>query len=131
MPYAVALRTFRGRYGFIQAGEKFNCEEGYFKQLAKNRLVELAKPGTEAPADPGPSKDRNIPQAPGRGGNEAPGGQGNPPAETTDPTLTGGAVLTSASLPAGQASRGKTLMPSGAGARKGTPTPRKPKGAGA
>jgi hypothetical protein len=107
----------------VRAGETFNCEEGYFRALKKNGLVELATAQTE----PGPSRDRNIPQAPGRGGKEQPGGQGNPPVETTVPTRDGGKVLTSASLQAGPASRRKTLLGSVPGARKGTSTPRKPK----
>lgn len=123
MPLVKALKTFKGRYGYVQAGDTFNCEDAYFKALKANGLVELDTKKTE----PGPSRDRNIPQAPGRGGKEQPGGQGNPPVETTDPTQDGGKVLTSASLQVGLASRRKTLLGSAPGARKGTPTPRKSK----
>ena len=124
MPMAKALKSFKGRYGFVQAGEIFNCEQGYFDALKKNKLVELATTGNE----PGPSNDRNIPQAPGRAGKERPGGQGNPPADM-DPKPAGGTVLTSASLQAGPASHRKTLVGSVGGVRKGTSTPRKPKAA--
>lgn len=124
MPYVEALKTFKGRLGSVNKGDKFNCDEGYFKALKKNGLVKVA--GNE-PAEPGPTKDRNIPQAPGRAGkDQAGGGQGNPSAEP-DPTRTGGQVLTSSSLRADLASRERTLQPSEPGGRKGTPTPRKKK----
>lgn len=133
MPYVEALKTFKGRLGHVNRGDKFNCDEGYFRALKKNGLAALPKPTGEekTPAnEPGPVNDRNIPRAPARAGKEGAGeDQGSPPAETSDPTRTDGQVLTSSSLRADLASRKKTLPVSVPGGRKGTPTPRKGKSA--
>jgi hypothetical protein len=118
MPEARALKTFHSRYGLIRAGTVFTCAPDYFKALAKNNLVAEEKPG-----EPGPSKNRNVPEAPGRSGKEpaAPGksapGTGQPPAS--------GSGLTSASLRAGRASPKKTSPKSAGGAKK-TEKPKAP-----
>lgn len=122
MPEVRALRSFRGRYGHIRAGQTFTAEPNYAAQLQRNKLVVVV----DESKDPGPSKDRSRPEAPHRGGKETPG-KGNP-AQPTDPQQSAdGKVITSASVQAGQASRKKTSLQSVAGGRRGTPTPRKGK----
>lgn len=110
MPEVRALRSFKGRYGSIRAGQTFNCEPGYLVQLLRNKLV-IA---TGNPGEPGPSKDRSIPEAPHRGGKDK-GGKDTDPSNPSGQGAGSGNALTSASLPAGQASRRKTVMQSGAG----------------
>lgn len=136
MPEVRALKSFKGRYGHIRAGQTFTAEPNYAAQLMRNKLVVV----TDATQEPGPSKDRDRKGAPGRGGKDGEG-KGSPvPPTDPQPPAAGGAI-TSASVQAGRASRPKTLPLSGAGGRRGTPTPRKkaktktsstpPKGAGA
>lgn len=121
MPEVLALRSFRGRYGPIRRGQQFTAEPGYASQLIRNKLVRVVQEGK----DPGPSKNRDKGEPPGRGGKDETG-KDAPPTDPQPPA--GGKALTSASVQAGQVSRRKTLPLSGAGARRGTPTSRKPKG---
>lgn len=123
MPEARALRTFKGRYGVIRAGTVFHADPGYLAQLQRNKLAE---PCDTQQRQPGPSKDRSIPSAPEKKrGNEEPGkGKKDPGTAQTEGN---GRGITSASLPVGRASTKKTSTTSAAGARKGTPTPRKKK----
>jgi hypothetical protein len=121
-----ALKSFRGRYGDIKAGEKFNADPGYVTALNKRKDNPLVKVLDDR-EEPGPSKDRNKGDAPGRAGKVNPGDQGRAPASDTAQTQDAGKVLTSQSLPAGPASRKKTAAPSQRGGRRGKPTPRKGK----
>jgi hypothetical protein len=109
-----ALKTFTGRYGTIRAGTVFNCEPGYFQSLAKNNLVTAEITKDAAARTPGPSKDRNIPEAPHRGGKENPGEQGQAPGVTVRP-LDVGAGQQSSSLRADLALQEKTSNRSAAG----------------
>lgn len=120
MPEARALRTFKGRYGTIRAGSLFQAEPGYLAQLVKNKLAEAT--GDE----PGPSKDRNIPEAPqkkGKPGKEP--GEKEAIAPDTEQTAGSGQGVTSASLQAGRASTKKTSKRSGAGGKGKAPPPKK------
>lgn len=121
MPEVRAIKSFKGRYGHIRKGQQFTAEPNYARQLRDNKLVKIL----EEKPEPGPSKNRDKGDAPGRGGKD-PTGKDAPP---TDPQRSAdGQAITSASVQAGQASRRKTLPLSGAGGRRGTPTARKPKG---
>lgn len=121
-----ALKTFQGRYGKIRAGEVFNAEPGYVVGLNKRKGHPLVQVLDERD-EPGPAKDRNKGEAPGRAGKEHPGDQGRAPASDTAGQQGGGQALTSQSLPAVPASRGKIAAPSPRGGRRGKPTPRKGK----
>lgn len=121
-----ALKTFKGRYGSIKAGEKFNAEPGYVTSLNKrngNPMVQVLDERDE----PGPSKDRSKGEAPGRAGKENPGDQGRAPVSDTGQTPAAGTGITSRSLPAVPVSRKRIAAPSLRGGRKGKPTPRKGK----
>jgi hypothetical protein len=121
-----ALKTFKGRYGSIKAGEKFNAEPGYVTSLNKrkgNPLVEVLN----AQDEPGPKEDRNKGDAPSRAGKVPHGDQGQAPASDSGQVPGAGKALTSQSLPAVPASRKKTAAPSQRGGRRGKPTPRKGK----
>lgn len=122
MPEVRALRSFTGRYGRIRTGQTFAAEPGYAAALKRNKLVEY----TGKPGEPGPQKDRSIPEAPDRGGKDDKG-TGRPAKSTAPQPLTGGKGITSSSAPAAPASRPRTSSTSKAGGRKGTPTPRKGK----
>lgn len=123
MTDVTALASFRSRYGQIRKGQQFSAEPGYAKQLERNKLVKIKAEGEQ----PGPSKNRNIPEAPARGGKDEQG-QGGPIEPKSDPQQkTGGQGITSASLQAGRVSAKKTSRKSAAGGRRGTPTPRKGK----
>lgn len=82
MPFAKALKSFRGRYGLIRAGTQFNCEPGYFAALEKKGWVQEVKgekpkdPAPEKRREPAPDKNRKKPDAPNRAGKvgAAPGG---------------------------------------------------------
>lgn len=65
---ALALKSFRGRYGLIRAGTTFNCAPGYFEALLKNGWVKAADAPAAPPPAPTPSKNRQIPEAPKRAG---------------------------------------------------------------
>lgn len=120
-----ALKTFNGRYGRINKGQTFNAEPGYVQQLNKrksNPMVEVLERD-----EPGPSSDRSKgSEAPGRAGKDAPPAGDRKPAGSEGRSDDGQAI-TSASLPAGRASRKKTSPKSGTGGRQGTATPRKAK----
>lgn len=110
-----ALKTFRGRYGLIRTGTQFDCDPGYYRQLSRNGMVELVE--STKPADPGPSENRDLEQAPNRAGKSTAGGQGKPPADTVPPPA-GGRAITSRSLRQDLASRRKTSTSSSGGASK-------------
>lgn len=121
-----ALKTFKGRYGSIKAGEKFNAEPGYVTALNKrkgNPMVQVLDERDE----PGPKEDRNKGDAPGRAGKGNPGDQGRAPVSDSGQVPAAGTGITSRSLPAVPASRKKTAAPSQRGGRRGKPTPRKGK----
>lgn len=119
-----ALKTFRGRYGLIRAGNVFECEPGYYKQLAKMGMVQkepertLDEPGQppdpNKPDNPGPSKDRDAKGPPFPPGKSPPGVARKPPGDTARRTG-GGQALTSRSLRADLRSRGKTSKKSDGG----------------
>lgn len=127
MPDVRALKSFKGRYGHIRAGQTFAAEPGYAKQLQRSKLAVIIEDDAK---DPGPSQDRDRKEAPQRGGKEGQG-SGNPPkqsdASTVPPPLGDGQAITSSSLPAVRASTKPTSPKSVAGGRKRTPTTRKPK----
>lgn len=119
MPEVLALKSFKGRYGQIRAGQQFNAEPGYAAQLKRNKLITFLGEADE----PGPTKNRDKGDAPGRGGKEGQG-KGNP-AKPTDPQPSDdGQAITSASVQAARVSPKKTLPKSAVGGRRGTPTPR-------
>jgi hypothetical protein len=121
-----ALKTFKGRYGSIKAGEKFNAEPGYVTALNKrkgNPMVKILSDRDE----PGPTDDRSKGDPPGHAGKEKPGAQGRTPAGDTGQPPAAGTGITSRSLPAGPVSRKRIAVPSQRGGRKGKPTPRKGK----
>ena len=127
---AKALKTFRGKYGMIRAGSKFNCAPGYFEELKKLKMVTEWTGGKDAndpppilPRDPGPSENASIPEAPATAGKElaASSGQTASSESTYKPNDSGrrradGKALTSRSLRADLASRKKTSSESGTGA---------------
>lgn len=125
MPEVRALRSFKGRYGHIRAGQTFTAEPNYAAQLKRNKLVVIVGGEGEKGKEPAPSKNRDKGNAPARGGKDQTG-KDAPPTDPRAPAA--GQTITSASVQAGQASRPKTLPLSGAGGRRGTPTARKPKG---
>lgn len=123
-----ALKSFDSKplRQHIRAGMTFNCEPRYAQELKKNKLVEILSAENDAgPGEPGPSSNKRIPVAPSTGKDlgkgqtppAAPGGQGQDP--------TGGPEQKSASLPAGQVSRAKTVTSSSVGGRRGVVTPRR------
>lgn len=119
---ARALKTFKGRYGLIRQGTVFECEPGYFKALAKNAMVEEAKPH-EAAQVIEPEKNRAIPRAPKPEKKDQPPADSRKPPGGTAPRTAAGRATTSHSLRADLASRKKTLIGSGAGeAAKTNPT---------
>lgn len=96
MPLVKALKTFRGRYGMIRAGTSFNSDPRYAAALKKKGWLEVVEGGDEQPApdekkQPGPDKNRQVPQAPSRAGKDLAAGKG----ATLPPTgpLTSRAVL--------------------------------------
>lgn len=126
---AVALKTFRGRYGLIRAGTTFNCAPAYFEALASNDppWVKLADaPAAPIAPAPGPDKNRRIPEAPKRAGksgaatatrggkskSENTGSSANP----TEPPPAAGGPLTSRSLRRDLRSRAKIAVGSATGA---------------
>lgn len=120
MPEVRALKSFKGRYGHIRAGQTFTAEPSYAQSLMRNKLVVV----TGAAGEPGPSKNRDRKEAPGRGGKDGEG-QGRPVPPTDPQPPAAGGTITSASVQAGRVSRPKTLPLSGAGGRRGTPSSRK------
>lgn len=79
MPLVKALKTFRGKYGLIRTGTTFNSDPRYADQLKKKGWLEVVGEGeqpAEKPEDPKPSKNRNIPKAPARGGKDSAAGKG-------------------------------------------------------
>lgn len=96
MPMARALTTFNGRYGTIRKGVIFNCDPNYFRALLRNKMVEETtdQPEPDKKPEPGPSKDRNVPAAPGK----AQAGDGVRTPAATDPRPAGGMDVTSRSL---------------------------------
>lgn len=109
-----ALKTFSGKYGLIRAGTTFNSEPEYFKRLQKNGLA-VAADEQEKPGAPGPSKNRNIPAAPGNGGKGEPGAKGQTTPGSSGRPPDAGKGQKSASLRADLASRGKTSGKSASG----------------
>lgn len=123
MPYVRALASFSGKYGPIRNGQTFNCDPHYASQLKRNKLITII-----SETQPGPSKDRAIPEAPQRGGKDDQGnGSPSAPKSTAPQPPDAGPVLTSASVQAGQASTARTLELSASGGRQGKSTPRTPK----
>jgi hypothetical protein len=126
---AKALKSFRGRYGLIRAGSTFNCEPGYYGQLAKKGWVEAAKGGPEPESaqkpGPGPADNRDKGGAPNKAG-KGEAGTGKPPAQPKGPPVDakgtgrrrgGGAGVTSRSLRQDLPSRDKTQNSSDAGGK--------------
>lgn len=121
-----ALRSFNGRYGHIRVGQIFSSAPNYAQDLMRNGLVELLK-------EPGPEKDRAIPEAPKRA--EEPPPVRPPPTEppsgkdgataSSERAPASGKGRTSSSLRADLASRRKTRKASEAGATA-TPDPDAP-----
>lgn len=137
---AKALKTFRGKYGMIRAGSKFNCAPGYFAELKKLKMVTEWTGGKDAkddpPAtdetardpldirDPGPSENASIPEAPATAGKDqaAPSGQTTSSESAPTQSDTGrrrgaGRPLTSQSLRRDLQSRKKTSSESAPGAK--------------
>lgn len=112
MPLARAKRTFQGRYGMVRAGNVFNCEPGYFADLKRNGLVEEVAAAAAGAADPGPSENASIPDAPARAGKEL--GAGAAPTSSV-PLPAAGSAVTSRSLRRDLASRAKTSKRSESG----------------
>lgn len=108
----LALSSFRGRYGMIRSGMRFNCEPGYATALEAKKLIRVL------PDEPGPSLNAAVPQAPFVAG-KAPAGSTGMPDESSpvsaDPPAAG-KVLTSSSSRVVRASRKKTRKPSALGA---------------
>lgn len=111
-----ALRSFAGRYGHIRVGQIFSSAPNYAQDLMRNGLVEKV-------GDPGPDKNRAIPEAPARA--DAPPPVRPPPSEPTgkdgatassERAPASGRGRTSSSLRADLASRRKTRKASDAGA---------------
>jgi hypothetical protein len=123
---ATALKTFSGKFGLIRTGTVFECDPSYFKSLAKNGLVaETPERGGDAPAQkpeqPGPSKNRKLPDPP-RQGKGQPGAGRTAPGVTVRPPA-GGKGQASASLRADLASRATTSQPSVDGEKKPETSP--------
>jgi len=115
-----ALKSFQGRHGYIRAGQLVNLEDGYARDLAKNKLVELPAEG-----DGGPKPENR--QAAGRAPYRAarPGLAEAKPGR--EPKLGDGPTLTPLSSRAAQA-RAKTTPPASArGGKKARVTKTPPK----
>lgn len=131
---AKALKTFRGKYGMIRAGSKFNCAPRYFDELKKLKMVTEWTGGKDAkedpPAaddpqtirDPGPSENASIPEAPATAGKDQAASSGqSDSSESPDPAKDSGRrrgagkPLTSRSLRADLQSRKKTSRESNDG----------------
>lgn len=106
-----ALRSFQGRHGYIRAGQTVNLEDGYARDLAKNKLVELP----EGDGGPKPDNRQAMRRAPVLGGIR-PGANEKRPGQ--EPRLGDGPTLTPLSSRAAQARTKKTPPVSGRGGKK-------------
>lgn len=104
-----ALKSFEGRHGFIRAGQVVNLEDGYARDLMKNKLVEPI----EGDGGPKPDNRQSMMRAPRP---SAPVSGRRPGKE---PPLGDGPTLTPLSSRAARAQAGKTPNKSDAGAKKG------------
>lgn len=109
MPQVRALKSFQGKHGYIRAGQLVNLEDGYVRDLLKNKLVETLE------GDGGPKQQgRQAARAP-----YAAAGLRQPATRPgTEPPLGDGTTLSPLSSRAGQARAKKTQKLAGAGGKK-------------